>query len=214
MQQLGGRSVCVDVNKTVNPRVSGVIVTLNPINGDPSKIAIDASYGLGQAIASGLVTPDTYLIDKIIIEPVKTVIGSKEIQCVYGDRGKNVVQVPVPEEKRHVPCLAREETLELARIGKLTEDSHGEACTIDFAIDADSPFPENIVILRVRPESVWSKRQAIARTEKKKDAMDRLVAQLITGMKLEKGPPENVHKPSVAGHAACCPLCTLLSLGR
>lgn len=204
----------VDATKMVNPRVSGIIVTLNPINGDPSKIAIDASYGLGVAVASGLVTPDTYLIDKIVMEPVKTVIGSKEIRSVYSDSEKNVVQAPVPEEKRHTACLTPEETLELARIGKLTEDYCGEACNIDFAIDPDSPFPENILILRVRPESVWSKKQAVPRTEKKKDAMDRLVGQLITGMKLEKEPPKNVHRPSLAGHAGCCPLCTLRSLGR
>lgn len=207
-------NIGVAITKMLYPRVSGVIFTLNPVNGDPSKITIDASYGLLQAVVSGLVTPDTYFIDKIVMEPVKTIIGAKEMQCVYGENGSTIVQAPVPEEKRRVACLAHQEALELARIGKLVENYYGRACKIEFGIDADSPFPENMAVLRIRPESVWSKKQVIPRTEKRKDAMDRLVAQLITGMKLEREPFENVHRPSLAGHAACCPLCTLRSLGR
>lgn len=207
-------NIGVGISKMVNPRASGVVFTINPINGDPSKISIDANYGLGEALASGLVTPDTYFLDKIVMEPVKTVIGTKETQYVYSDSGSDIVQVPVSEEKRGVPCLTYQETLELARIGKLIEDYYGKACYIEFSIDADSPFPGNITILRIRPESVWSKKQAIPRTEKRKDAMDRLVVQLIHGMKLEREPPKNVHRPSLAGHTGCCPLCTLRSLGR
>jgi pyruvate, water dikinase len=207
-------NIGVGISKMVNSRVTGIIFTINPINGDPSKICIDASYGLGEAVASGLVTPDTFFIDKIVMEPVKTIIGSKEVQCVYNDKGKNIVQVPVPKGKRSVACLTGQESLELARIGKLIEDHSGNACNIEFGIDADFLFPKNIMILQVRPESVWSKKETIARTEKKKDALDRMVGQLIAGVKLEREPPENVHRPSLAGHRGCCPLCTLRSIGR
>ena len=100
-------NIGVGIPKMVNSRVSGIIFTINPVNGDPSKISIDASFGLGEAVVSGIVTPDTYLIDKITMDPIKTVIGSKEIQCVYREDGSDIVQVPVPEEKRCVPCLER-----------------------------------------------------------------------------------------------------------
>jgi len=71
-----------------------------------------------------------------------------------------------------------------ARIGKLIEDYYGKAYDIEFGIDEDMPFPENVVILQVRPESVWSKKEAAPKTEKKKDAMDRIVSQLLTGVRL------------------------------
>lgn len=207
-------NIAVGISKMVNFRVSGIIFTINPVNGDHSKISIDASYGLREAVAFGLVTPDTYFIDKVVMEPVKTIIGGKEVQYVYDHNGRNIVPVPVPEEKRSVACLTHQEEMELARIGKLIEGYYGKACDIEFGIDADFPFPRNIVILQVRPESVWSKKEAIARTEKKKDAMERMVGQLIAGVKLEREPPENVHRPSMAGHTGCCPLCTLRSMGR
>lgn len=178
-------NIGVGIPKMVNSRVSGIIFTINPINGDPSKISIDASYGLGEAVVSGLVTPDTYLVDKITLDPIKTVVGSKETQCVYRDKGSDIVQKDVPEEKRSVPCLSVQEIRELAKIGKLIEQYYGQAYDIEFGIDADFPFPENIIILQVRPESVWSKKTAEAKTEKKKDPMDRLLSQLLTGVKIK-----------------------------
>ena len=45
-------------------------------------------------------------------------------------------------------------------MGKLIEDYYGKAYDIEFGIDADVPLPENIIILQVRPESVWSKKEA------------------------------------------------------
>jgi len=50
----------------VMPRTSGVAFTLNPINGDRSQVAIDASWGLGEAVVSGSVTPDNFLVDKVM----------------------------------------------------------------------------------------------------------------------------------------------------
>ncbi len=178
-------NIGVGIPKMVNSRVSGIIFTINPINGDPSKISIDASYGLGEAVVSGAVTPDTYLIDKVTMELIKTTVGSKEIQCVYREGASDICEAPVSEEKKCVLCLSREEIFELARLGKLIENYYGKAYDIEFGIDADLPFPENIIILQVRPESVWSKKEATAKTEKKKDPMERILGQLLTGVKLK-----------------------------
>ena len=93
-------NIGVGIPKMVNSRVSGIIFTINPINGDLSKISIDASYGLGEAVVSGLVTPDTYLVDKVTMDLVKTVIGSKETQCVYREGCSDIVQTDVEESKR------------------------------------------------------------------------------------------------------------------
>jgi pyruvate,water dikinase len=47
------------------------------------------------------------------------------------------------------------------------------------------PFPENIIVLQVRPESVWSKKEVASRTEKKKDPMEHILGQLLAGVKLK-----------------------------
>ena len=62
---------------------------------------------------------------------------------------------------------------------------HGTPYDIEFGIDNDLDFPSNVIILQVRPESVWSKREALAKTEKKKDAMERIVGQLIMGVRIK-----------------------------
>jgi pyruvate, water dikinase len=173
------------IPKMVNSRVSGIIFTINPINGDMSKISIDASYGLGEAVVSGLVTPDTYLVDKITLDLIKTIKGSKEIQCVYRENASDIVQTEVPEEKRRVNCMTMEEIKELARVGKLIEKYYGKAYDIEFGVDADIPFPHNIIILQVRPESVWSKKEVEAKTEVKKDPMERMLGVMMAGVKLK-----------------------------
>jgi pyruvate, water dikinase len=177
-------NIGVGIPKMVNSRVSGIIFTINPINGDLSKISIDASYGLGEAVVSGLVTPDTYLLDKVTLDLIKAAVGSKEIQCVYKEGSSDIVEKDVEEEKRGVRCLGSEEVKELARVGKVIENYYGKPYDIEFGIDKDMPFPENVIILQVRPESVWSKKEALPKTEKKKDAMDRIVSQLVMGVRL------------------------------
>jgi len=178
-------NIGVGIPKMVNSRVSGIIFTINPVNGDPSKISIDASYGLGEAVVSGLVTPDTYLVDKITLDVINITKGSKETQCIYREGGSDIIQAPVPEEKRGQACLSRDEIRELSRVAKLIENYYGKAYDIEFGIDADMPFPENIIILQVRPESVWSKKAAQQKTVASKNPMELLLSQLIAGKRLK-----------------------------
>lgn len=178
-------NIGVGVPKMVNSRVSGVIFTLNPLNGDRSKISVDVSYGLGEAVVSGLVTPDNYLVDKVTLNVIKQTKGSKEVQCVYKEGGSDIQTVPVPEEARNCFSINKEELDELCRVAKSIDKYYKKPYDIEFGIDADLPFPENVIILQVRPESVWSKKEAEPKTEKKKDAMDRIISQLVTGVKLK-----------------------------
>lgn len=178
-------NIGVGIPKMVNSRVSGVIFTLNPLNGDRSKISVDVSYGLGEAVVSGLVTPDNYLVDRVTLSIVKQTKGAKEVKCVYRNRGSDIDTVDVSEEDRNRFCITNEELVELCKVGKAIDKYYGKPHDIEFGIDADLPFPENVIILQVRPESVWLKKEASAKTEKKKDAMDRIVTQLVTGIRVK-----------------------------
>ena len=100
-------AMSVGIQQMVMPRTSGVAFTLNPLNGDRCQIAIDASWGLGEAVVSGSVTPDNYLVDKVVGEITSRTISPKAIEHVLvGDR---VVEVevdagaprrPLPERRR------------------------------------------------------------------------------------------------------------------
>ena len=178
-------NIGVGVPKMVNSRVSGVIFTLNPLNGDRSKISLDVSYGLGEAVVSGTVTPDNYLMDKITLSVIKSTCGSKEVMCVYEENRSNIKTIPVPDDMRRKFSITHEELMELCRTAKAIDKYYGKPYDIEFAIDADLSFPENVIVLQVRPESVWSKRKMEAKTEKKKDTMDRIISQLVTGVRIK-----------------------------
>lgn len=177
-------NIGVGIPKMVNSRISGVIFTLNPLNGDPSKISIDVSYGLGEAVVSGLVTPDNYLVDKVTMEIITSKLGSKEVECVYRENGSDIQMLPVSEDRKTIYCITDDELKELCRIAKAIDNYYGKPYDIEFGIDADLKFPENVVILQVRPESVWSKKKAEAKTEKIKDPMSRIAAQLVSGIRI------------------------------
>lgn len=179
-------NIGVGIPKMVNSRVSGVIFTINPLNGDPSKISIDASYGLGEAVVSGLVTPDTYLIDKVTLDTVKFTRGSKEIECVYKPGSSDIIEREVDEERRRANSLSPEELRQLCIVSKQIEKYYGKAYDIEFGIDADLEFPDNIIILQVRPESVWNKKKAEKKkSEQPTDAMSMILKQLVTGVRVK-----------------------------
>ncbi len=149
--------ISVGIQKMVNSRAAGVMFTLNPINGDPSKVVIEGSWGLGETVVSGAVTPDEFIVDKVIFEISGRTISPKTVECVYdGERG--VMHCEVASDRQNTPCIDDQEVKELVRVAKQIEDHYGSPQDIEWAIDQDFPFPENIFIVQSRPETVWSQR--------------------------------------------------------
>jgi pyruvate, water dikinase len=151
--------ISVGVQKMVNARTSGVIFTLNPTNGDPSRVVVEGSWGFGEAVVSGSVTPDKFVVDKVVGEINERTISAKAIECVH-EPGKGIVHSDVPADRQSLPCMDDPELIELVRIAKLIEAHYGCPQDIEWAIDRDLSFPDNIFILQSRPETVWSQRPA------------------------------------------------------
>jgi len=151
--------ISVGVQKMVNSRTAGVMFTLNPTNGDPSKVVIEGSWGLGETVVSGSVNPDKFVVDKVVMETNERTISTKHIKCVHDPDGGEVIDVDVEEDMQCKCCLENEEIKELARIAKVIEAHYGRPMDIEWAIDMDFSFPENMFIVQARPETVWSQRK-------------------------------------------------------
>ncbi|WP_020389624.1 PEP/pyruvate-binding domain-containing protein [Kribbella catacumbae] len=155
-----GLSMAVAVQKMVNSRVSGVAITMNPTNGDRSKIAIDASYGVGEMVVSGQVTPDNLLLDKVMLTVVSQTIGAKHAELVPDFGEGRLVEREVPPERRVVCSLSADEVTEVASMAKRAEKHYGCPQDVEWALDSDLPAGESLLLLQSRPETVHSGKAA------------------------------------------------------
>jgi pyruvate, water dikinase len=150
-------SMAVGVQKMVDPIVAGVAFTLNPTNGDRSQVAIDASWGLGEAVVSGEVTPDNFLIDKVLREVVSRKISMKTVEYRLTDSG-TVECCAIEQERQSVPCITDEELVAVAILARRAEKHYGRPQDVEWAIDRHLPKDQNVVMLQSRPETVWSQK--------------------------------------------------------
>jgi pyruvate,water dikinase len=159
--------ISVGVEKMVNSRAAGVIFTLNPVTGDTSQIVIEGNYGLGEAVVSGSVTPDDFVVDKETLKVTERRVAKKTVQYVRDPKTGNTVHADVSPEKQDQPCITDDEIHKLAELAKRIEQHYGKPQDIEWAIDKDIPYPNNIFIVQSRPETVWSPKaeQAPARGE-------------------------------------------------
>ncbi|MGW5973393.1 PEP/pyruvate-binding domain-containing protein [Streptomyces sp. NPDC055186] len=149
-------SMAVAVQKMVNARSSGVAMTLDPANGDRSKIVIDASWGVGEMVVSGQVTPDNILLDKVMLTVVGEHLGDKHAELVPDPRTGSLVEREVEPDRRAVRCLTDDELLAVATLAKRAEKHYGCPQDVEWALDADLPGGENLLLLQSRPETVHS----------------------------------------------------------
>ena len=152
--------ISVGIQKMVNSKAAGVIFTINPVTGDPSQIVIEGNYGLGESVVSGTVTPDDFIVDKNTLKIIDRRIAKKTVQYLRDPNTGKTVHADVPIEKQEQPCVTDEEILKLAELAKRIEQHYGKTQDIEWAIDRDIPYPENIFIVQSRPETVWSTKLA------------------------------------------------------
>lgn len=103
--------------------VSGIVFTANPINGNRSECVINASWGLGEAIVSGLVTPDTIIVRKDTGEIIARQIGTKERMVRYAEGG-NTSELETTAEQRQTLSLTDEQVKVLVALGCQVENHY------------------------------------------------------------------------------------------
>ncbi len=144
----------VTIQLMVDAAVSGVMFTCNPVSGDRSMVAINASWGLGLAVVGGEVTPDDYLVSKITGEVVKHTINDKQVEYVPGDNGTE--RVDVDEARRREPCLDDDSLAMLVGLAKQVERHFGAPQDIEWAFDRGG----ELFILQSRPVTGLAKKDA------------------------------------------------------
>lgn len=155
-----GLSMAVVVQKMVNAKMAGVAMTLDPANGDKSKITIDSSYGVGEMVVSGQVTPDNIVVDKVTLALVSEHIGDKHAELVPDADKGSLIEREVDEERRRRRSLSDDELVAVAQMAKRAEKYYKSPQDIEWAFDADLPDGENLLLLQSRPETVHSQKPA------------------------------------------------------
>lgn len=145
-------SLAVVIQKMVNSEKSGVMFTANPINGNTDEMMINASWGLGEAVVSGFVTPDEYIVNKKFRKVKDIFIAEKNTMVIKDESGVGTIEVKVSEhlgsEYVERECLTEGELDILIGYGLNIEDMYGSFQDIEWGFDRDT---KELYILQSRP---------------------------------------------------------------
>lgn len=126
--------LAVVVQRMVDASVAGVLFTTNPLNGLRRQAVIDASPGLGEAVVSGAVNPDHFVVNAVSGEIVERRLGDKRL-LIRATPGGGTERIKLAEESK-MPCLTDEQVVALAKLGMQVEAHYGAPQDIEWAIDA------------------------------------------------------------------------------
>jgi pyruvate, water dikinase len=173
-------AMSVAVQQMVLPTAAGVAFTLNPTSGDKSVIVIDAAFGLGESVVSGTVTPDNYMVDKVLFEIIKRTVSEKEMECCLD--GDTVVHRALEADRAMAPALADDEIKAVAQLARKAEKHFGRPQDIEWAVTHDADGNATVHLLQSRPETVWSNKPKTV-TKGTGSLMDGIVSTLLAPTK-------------------------------
>jgi pyruvate,water dikinase len=157
-----GVLISVAVQELIFSQASGVMFTLEPVSGAKDKVVINASWGLGEAIVSGQVTPDEYVVEKRNFQILEKNVVKKERQIVSDKKG-STKWATVPQKLQKRSALSDKAIIRLARYGVQIENHYGTPQDIEWAVDEKG----RIFILQARPETVHGVEGKIKSEERK-----------------------------------------------
>lgn len=169
------------VQLMVFSKASGVMFTLNVANGDRSVVLIEASWGLGEYVVQGKVTPDEYLVRKSDLKIVSKNVPTKTVMLVRLPGG-GTVEKEVPSELKDRQVLTDNQIKELAKYAIEIEKHYQKPMDIEWALDERD---NKLYILQARPETVWALKEAPTAEEKVEVTTERKV--LVQGLPASPG---------------------------
>lgn len=164
-------AMAVVVQQMVDARTAGVFMTVNPANGDRSKVVIESVWGLGEPLVSGTATPDRFVVDKVTREIVEQTVATKVTRAVrdrQSGRGFSLRGVGVADQRR--PSLTANEVNYLVDVARRVELNEGCPQDGEFAVDG-----AQVYVLQARPETVWRRRHPPSGDGVSADALSQVV---------------------------------------
>jgi pyruvate,water dikinase len=156
-------NIAVVVQQLVHSEKAGVMFTSHPISGEPLTI-IEGSWGLGEAVVSGSVSPDHYVFDQRTETIAEVTIVNKNVEIIPdGSHGTKLV--PVDAARQDARVLSDEELKKLAMYGKIAENHYGIPQDVEWGIVAGT-----IYILQSRPITTIGKKEGKGMSGQSKDA--------------------------------------------
>ena len=184
--------ISVVVQKMVNATKAGVIFTANPATSDTNEIVIEAGYGLGEAVVSGSINPDTYTIDKtsLIIKDKK--ISKQDFMIVLDTNLSRNVKRTLEDEEATRQKLTDAEIIKLAKLAKMVEVHYeGKPQDLEFAIEGPRIF-----IVQTRAITTLKAKEEIKKESEEKEERKVLLTGLGAGPFVGSGPVKIVREIS------------------
>jgi len=136
--------IAVFVQQLVASDVSAVLFSANPVTGSRDEIMINASWGLGESIVGGTVTPDTFIVRKSDLAITSRTITDKQRMTVATSGGTH--EVDVPRFLRNTTSLNDEQVIEMANLALTLET------TMEYPVDVECAYAEGkLYLLQCRP---------------------------------------------------------------
>lgn len=148
------------VQMMADAKAAGVMFTVNLATGADDSIMIEGSWGLGEYIVQGTVTPDNFVVDKDSLTITSRRINEKSIELIRKEGG-DVEERKVEPERAKAQVISDEQIAQLADYAKRIEKHYGCYMDMEWAVD----HKDRLWILQARPETVWSKKNKEKKSE-------------------------------------------------
>lgn len=192
-------SVCIQKMVRSDLASSGVAFSLDTESGFKNAVIINGSYGLGEMIVQGAVSPDEFIVFKPTLEKgfapiIEKNLGKKDRKMIYGDDpGQLTKVVNVQRDAQQKFCLEDEQVLELAQwvcaIEKYYSDKKGYWCPMDVEWAVDG-LTNQLFIVQARPETIHSRKDETQLVEYKileQSPEKRILSGIAVGDKISTG---------------------------
>lgn len=149
-------TIAVIIQRMVPSDRSGVLFTVDPASGDRDHLVVEAVFGQGEAIVSGRVEPDTYVVERDGPAIASVRIGTKALEITRDASGHDR-EVPLPADRGRERVLTDEQILSLARLGLAVEAHYGAPQDVEWAMTGGAVW-----LVQSRPITTLGRREAAA----------------------------------------------------
>jgi len=146
--------MAVGVLELIDARTSGVAFSVHPVTGRNDRVVIEGSWGWGEAIVQGLVTPDRVEVGKSDGRILDYVVSDKTVMSTFDREGGRVHEVDVPAELRQVRVLSDDEVSAISEAVCLIEEHFGHPVDVEWVASPSAGNGASITIVQARPETV------------------------------------------------------------